>query len=102
MSALKKVRTNNRLFELLAGDSAPYWAGVYRTSRDANLNNARRFKAAKEPHMVRLFVDFARDDDRKYLQYLKEIRNRAVAQARMQSYESHVLNLIQGVALGRR
>jgi hypothetical protein len=99
MSTLGKVRANGRIFELMPNSYA-FWAGVHLTRRDHNLDMARRFKQAGQPSMVKLFVDFARDDQRKYLGYFREIRKAVTVRSRLASYELTVLDRIRGVMNG--
>lgn len=95
MSALGKVRVNGRIFELMPNSTA-FWAGVHITHRDHNLDMARRFKQAGEPSMVKLFVDFARDDQHKYLGHVRELRHASTIRNRMASYELTVLDRVMG------
>lgn len=96
MSALKKVRTNMALFTLMEGQSAFYWVGYYQCRRDHNLGMARRLREKGEQSTAKLFVDFARDDQRQYLDYLKRLRLASQARDRMASYESAVLSRVMG------
>ena len=95
MSTLGKVRANGRIFELMP-NSTGFWAGVHLTCRDHNLDMARRFKQAGQPSMVKLFVDFAREDQHKYLERIRELRKAVTIRARMASYELTVLDRVFG------
>ena len=100
MSALGKVRVNTRIFELMQ-NSACYWAGFHTARRDHNLDMARRFKhAGDQSSMVKLFVGFARDDQHKYLGYMREIRKATTIRSRMASYELTVLDRVMGALNG--
>jgi hypothetical protein len=96
MSTLGKVRVNGRIFELMPSSTA-FWAGVHLTHRDHNLDMARRFRQAGQPSMVKLFVGFARDDQHKYLERIRELRTAMTIRARMASYELTVLDRVMGV-----
>ena len=96
MSTLQKVRTNDHIFELMEGDSSRYWAGYYTARRDHNMNLARRLRKA-DPALSQMFVNFARDDHRKYLGHLNGIRRAKQARARMASYQDVVLTRVLGV-----
>lgn len=96
MSTLGKVRSNSRIFELMP-TSHGFWAGVYLTRRGHNLDMARRFKQAGQLPTAKLFVGFARDDQRKYLGYLRELRKAVKVRDRMASYELTVLDRVMGV-----
>lgn len=96
MSTLGKVRTNGRIFELMPNSTA-FWAGVHLTHRDHNLGMARRFKQmGGHSSMVTLFKSFARDDQRKYLGCVRELRKAMTIRSRMASYELTVLNRVMG------
>lgn len=97
MSKLKKVRWNPKTFQLMNGRTGPYWAGYYVCRRDNNMDMARRFRKDGTREMVKLFVDFARDDHRKYLGHLKAIRKAHLAHERMGAYQDAVLARVLGV-----
>lgn len=97
MSALGKVRVNNKIFQLMEGHSTPYWTGVYRTQRDRNLAQARNARRHGDRGMAKLFVDFARDDHRKFMDCLAQMRRTIQARHRMASYQEEVTHRVLGL-----
>jgi len=96
MSKLRKVRWNSKVTDLLHGNTEPFWAGYMQCRRDSNMDMARRFQKDGARDLTRLFVDFARDDHRRYIEHLKRIRAASLVQDRMAAYREMVLAKMLG------